>query len=120
MPIFSYIFSARITHRNLSPSIVAWRRPHRKHVSRVRLRVHWSVSSTGCGADDIENSALSIVACWIACTELLPGNMLIISFTIRYNCYPHQYSISLCMSTQASLTLMPHSYWLKTSAHMQL
>jgi hypothetical protein len=35
-------------------------RPHRKQVSRVRLRVHWSVTSTGRDADDIENTASSI------------------------------------------------------------
>jgi hypothetical protein len=37
IPVFSYILSARTTHRKHSPSIVSWRRPHRKHVSRVRL-----------------------------------------------------------------------------------
>jgi hypothetical protein len=71
------------THRNHSPSFVAWRRPHRKHVSHVRLQVDWSVSSTGCGADDIENTASSIVACWTVFTELLPGNSLTKSVTIR-------------------------------------
>jgi hypothetical protein len=35
--------------------------PHRKHVSRVRLRVHSSVTSAGSDADDIENTASSIV-----------------------------------------------------------
>jgi hypothetical protein len=63
-------------------AIVAWRRPHRKHVSRVRLRVHWSVTSTGCNADGIENTASSIVACWTMITELLPGNALNKSVTI--------------------------------------
>jgi hypothetical protein len=63
------------------PSIVAWRRPHRNHVSRVRLRVHWSVSSAGRGADDIENTASPIVACCTVCIELLPGNALIKSVT---------------------------------------
>jgi hypothetical protein len=29
---------------------------HRKHVPRVRLRVHWSVTNAGRGADDIENT----------------------------------------------------------------
>jgi hypothetical protein len=47
IPIFSYILSARTTHRKHSPSIVARRRRHRKHVWRVRLRVHWSVTGTG-------------------------------------------------------------------------
>jgi hypothetical protein len=46
-------------------------------VSRVKLRVHWSVTSTGCGADDIENTAASIVSCLAVFTELLPGNTLI-------------------------------------------
>jgi hypothetical protein len=34
------------------------------------------------GADDIENTASSIVACWTVFTELLPGNALIKSVTI--------------------------------------
>jgi hypothetical protein len=82
IPIFSRIHSARTTHRKHGPSIVARRRPHRKHVSRVRVRVHWSVSSSGRGADDIENTASSIVACWTVITALLPLNALIKSVTI--------------------------------------
>jgi hypothetical protein len=35
---------------------------HGQHMSRVRLRVHWSLTSTGRGANDIENTASSIVA----------------------------------------------------------
>jgi hypothetical protein len=66
-----------------SPSIVAWRRSHRKLVSRVRLRVHWSVTSTGSGADDIEYTASSIVACWAVLTQLFPANALIKSVTIK-------------------------------------
>jgi hypothetical protein len=73
IPVFSNILSARTTHSKHSPSIVAWRRPHRKHVSRVRLRVDLSVSSTGRGADDIENTASSTVACWTGFPELMPG-----------------------------------------------
>jgi hypothetical protein len=34
------------------------------------------------GADDIENTASSIVACWIVFIELLPGNALKKSVTI--------------------------------------
>jgi hypothetical protein len=34
------------------------------------------------GADDIENTASTIVACWIVLTELLPCNVLIKSVTI--------------------------------------
>jgi hypothetical protein len=79
--IVSYILSARTMHRKHSPSIVAWRRPHRKHVSHVTLRVHWSVTSTGRGADDIENTASSIIACSTVFTELLPSNALIKSVT---------------------------------------
>jgi hypothetical protein len=74
--VFSHILLARTTQRKHSPSIVAWRRPHRKHVLRVRLWVHWSVTSTGRGADDTENTASSIVACWAVFTELLSGNAL--------------------------------------------
>jgi hypothetical protein len=37
------------------------------------------------GADDIENTASSIVACWTVFTELLPGNALIKSVTIFYS-----------------------------------
>jgi hypothetical protein len=50
-------------------------------VSRVRLLVDLSVSSIGRGADDIENTASSNVACWTVFTELLPGNVLIKSVT---------------------------------------
>jgi hypothetical protein len=53
-----------------------------KHVSRVRLRVHWYVSSAGRGADDVENTASSIVACWTLFTGLMSGNALIKSVTI--------------------------------------
>jgi hypothetical protein len=73
------------THRKHNPSVVAWRTPHRKHVSRVRLRVDWSVSSTKSGADDVENTAPSIVACWAVFTELLPGNALIRSVIIYFH-----------------------------------
>jgi hypothetical protein len=69
--VFSYI-----AHRKHSPSIVAWRRQHRKHVSRVRRRVHWSVTSIRFGADDTENTASSTVASWTVFTELLPENPL--------------------------------------------
>jgi hypothetical protein len=51
-------------------------------VPRIRLRVHWSVSSAGRGADDIENTVSSIVPCWTLFTELLPSNALIKSVTI--------------------------------------
>jgi hypothetical protein len=83
IPVFSHILSARTTHRKHSSSIVARRRPHRKRVSRVRLRVHWSVTSTERGADNIENTASSIVACWTVFTELLPGKSLIKRVTIN-------------------------------------
>jgi hypothetical protein len=36
--------------------------PRRKQVSRVRLRVRWSVTIAGGGAVDIENTASSIAA----------------------------------------------------------
>jgi hypothetical protein len=45
-------------------------------MSRVTLRVDLSVSSTGRGADDTENTDLSTVACWTVFTELLSGNAL--------------------------------------------
>jgi hypothetical protein len=54
--IFSYILSVRTTHR--------------KHVSCVRLRVHWSVGSAGSGADDIENTPhllLHVGSCLQSC-----------------------------------------------------
>jgi hypothetical protein len=85
IPVFSYILLARTTHRKHSPSIVALRRHHRKRVSRVRLRVHCSVRSTGHCADDIGNTASSIVACWTVFTELLPGNALIESVNNIYS-----------------------------------
>jgi hypothetical protein len=64
------------------PLIILRQGPHRKHVSRVRLRVHWSVTSTGRGAGVIENKALSIFACWTVFTEPCPGNALIKLVTI--------------------------------------
>jgi hypothetical protein len=78
----------------------AWRERHRKHslmhccmayttqktVSHVRLRVHWSVTSSGRGVDNIENTTSSIVTCWTVFTELLPGNELIKSVTIYIQC----------------------------------
>jgi hypothetical protein len=69
-------FSAQTTHRKHSSSTVAWRTPHRKHMLCVRLRVHWSITSTGTGADDIENTASCIIACRTVFRELLPGNTL--------------------------------------------
>jgi hypothetical protein len=86
--VFSFILSARTTYREHSPSIVAWSRPHRKHLSRVRLRVHWSVTSIGRGAEEVKNTTSSIVACWTVFTELLPGNSLIKSVTISYILVP--------------------------------
>jgi hypothetical protein len=73
-PVITRSYRARIAHRKDSPSVVAWCRPHRKHVSRIRLRVDLSVSSTGRGAGDTENTASFIVACWSVFTVLLPGN----------------------------------------------
>jgi hypothetical protein len=66
----------------LEPPIILRHGPHSKHVSCVRLWVHWFVISTGSGADNIENTASSIVACWTVFTEPLPGNVLIKSVTI--------------------------------------
>jgi hypothetical protein len=54
-------------------------------VLHIRLRVHWPVTSTGRGPDDIENTASSVVACWTVFTELLAGNTLIKSVTISTN-----------------------------------
>jgi hypothetical protein len=79
---YSLISSQHRPHTENSPHIVAWRRPHRKHVSRVRLQVHLSVTSTGHDVDNIENTASFIVACWTTFTELLPGNMLIKSVIV--------------------------------------
>jgi hypothetical protein len=63
VPVFFYVPSARTAYRKHSFSVVVWRKPHRKHVSHNRLRVEWFVSSTGRGADVIENTASSIAAC---------------------------------------------------------
>jgi hypothetical protein len=43
--------------------------------------LHNSVVPPLLGADNIENTASSIVACWAVFTELLPGNTLIKSVT---------------------------------------
>jgi hypothetical protein len=45
----------------------------------LRNGLHNPVVPTVLGLDDIENTASSIVACWIVFTELLPGNALISS-----------------------------------------
>jgi hypothetical protein len=82
IPIFSHILSARTTHKKAIPSIVAWLRPQRKHVPRIRLWVDWSVSSAGRGADDTKNTVSYIVACWTVFIELLPGKTLIKSILI--------------------------------------
>jgi hypothetical protein len=48
-----------------------------------RTRLHNAVVPLLLGADDIENTASSIVACWTVFTELLPGNALIKSVRLR-------------------------------------
>jgi hypothetical protein len=47
------------------------------------------VTKEGRGADDTENTATSIVACWTVFTELLPGNALIKSVTIKRKRFVH-------------------------------
>jgi hypothetical protein len=79
---YSLISSRHGPRTENTPSIVAWRRSHRKHVSHVRLRVDLPVSNTGHGEDDIENIASSIVASWTVFTELLPGKSLIKSVAV--------------------------------------
>jgi hypothetical protein len=49
----------------------------------LRNGLHNPVVSPLLGADDIENTASSVVACWAVFTELLPGNALIKSVTIH-------------------------------------
>jgi hypothetical protein len=125
IPVFSYILSARTTLRKHSRSIVVWRRPHRKHVSRIRPRVDLSASSTGRGADNLENTASSIVACWIVFTELLPGNALIKSVTVQTYlhastgirnhdprvCAGEDISRYNCMATVISISCFQSSFW---------
>jgi hypothetical protein len=53
-----------------------------KTMTHLRLRVYWSVSRAGRCADDIENTASSIVAGRTVFTELLPANALIKSVTL--------------------------------------
>jgi hypothetical protein len=48
----------------------------------LRNGLHNPVVPPLLGADDIENTASSIVACWTVFTELLPGNALIKFVTI--------------------------------------
>jgi hypothetical protein len=55
-----------------------------ENMSRVTLRVNLSVTSTRRGADDIENTASSAVACWTVFTQLSPGNALIKFVTVCY------------------------------------
>jgi hypothetical protein len=63
IPVFSHILSARTTHRKHSHYIVAWSRPPRKLVSSIRLRVDWSICSTGLSAEDRKH-------CLICCCVL--------------------------------------------------
>jgi hypothetical protein len=48
----------------------------------LRNGLHNPVIPPLLGADDIENIASSVVACWTVFTELLPGNALIKSVTV--------------------------------------
>jgi hypothetical protein len=51
----------------------------------LRNGLHNPVVPPLLGADYIENTAASIVACWTVFTELLPGNTLIKSVTLLYS-----------------------------------
>jgi hypothetical protein len=75
--------------------------------SRFTLRVDWSVNSTGRGADDMENTASSVVACWTVFTELLPGSTLIRSVTI-HSMYGASCRDSARVKTNGTLCLHPY------------
>jgi hypothetical protein len=49
-----------------------------------KTRVTCQTASNERGADDIENTASSIFACWTVFKELLPGNALIKSVTVFF------------------------------------
>jgi hypothetical protein len=72
-----FIIGVPLLHPFPYSRLSSWHGPHRIHVSRVRLRIHWSVTSIRYGMEDMENTASYIVACWTVFTELLPGNALI-------------------------------------------
>jgi hypothetical protein len=48
----------------------------------LRNELHNPIVPVLLGADDVVNTASSVVACWTVFTELLPGNALIKSVTI--------------------------------------
>jgi hypothetical protein len=50
-------------------------------VPLLRNKLHNSVVPPLLGADDIENTAVSIVACWTVFRKLFAGNALIKSIT---------------------------------------
>jgi hypothetical protein len=50
--------------------------------SLLRNKSHIPFVLSLLAAGHIENTASSIVACWVAFTELLPGNVLIKSVTV--------------------------------------
>jgi hypothetical protein len=66
-------------------SPLSWHGPIRGNVFTeplLRSGLHNPVFPPLLGADDIENTATSILACLTVFTELLPGNALIKSVTI--------------------------------------
>jgi hypothetical protein len=71
----------------------------------LRNGLHNSVVPPLLGADDIESTASSIVACWIVFTELLPGNALIKS--VRVLLYYRQHNKFVINKT---ILLHKHSY----------
>jgi hypothetical protein len=88
---------------------------HRKHVSHVRLRVHWSVTSSGRGADVIESTASSTVAYWTVFTEPLPRNASIKSVTImNYSAITNSHTH--CSSLRHALRLLSLLYLHRLSA----
>jgi hypothetical protein len=114
--------------RKHRPSIVAWHRPQRQHVSHVRLWVNWTITSAGCGMNDVENTSSSTVACWTVFTELLSGKALIKSVTILQYLAHLSFNLLCCLShlyiflIQISIHSHSHSVskTLKMSSFLQI
>jgi hypothetical protein len=82
IPVFSYILSAHTTQQKKTAPLLLCGADHTEDTYHVSdCQVHWTITSIGSGADDVENTVSSIVACWTVFTELLLGNALIKSVT---------------------------------------
>jgi hypothetical protein len=94
MPVLSYILSARTQKEQpLYCGMAQTTQKTRVTCQDCKFR---SVSSAGRGADDIENTASSIVACWTVITEMCLGNTI---KSVALLFYYYYYYFVLCLFT---------------------